>query len=173
MVAIKKFIRINERIRVPEVRLIGPEGNQLGIVSIDKARQIADEAGMDLVEVAPQSNPPVCRVLDYNKFKYDQEKKEREAKKHQKQSRIKEIRLHPNIDEHDYQVKMRQAAGFLKKKDRVKIELFFRGRQIEHLDLGRKILDRFIIDTQAEGQIEKEPQLEGKIMSFVLAPKKN
>jgi len=173
VVAIKKFIRINERIRVPEVRLIGPEGNQLGIVSIDKARQIAEETALDLVEVAPQSNPPVCRVLDYNKFKYDQEKKEREAKKHQKQSRIKEIRLHPNIDEHDYQVKTRQAAGFLKKKDRVKVELFFRGRQIEHLDLGRKILDRFIIDTQADGQVEKEPQLEGKIMSFVLAPKKS
>lgn len=172
MVAIKKFIRINERIRVPEVRLIGAEGNQLGIVSIDKARQIADEAGLDLVEVAPQAVPPVCRVLDYNKFRYDQEKKEREAKKHQRQSRIKEIRLHPNIDEHDLQVKLKQAIGFLKKKDRVKVDLFFKGRQIEHLDLGRKILDKFIIDTQSDGQIEKEPSLEGKIMSFVLAPKK-
>lgn len=172
MVAIKKFIRINERIRVPEVRLIGAEGNQLGIVSIDKARQIAEESALDLVEVAPQANPPVCRVLDYNKFRYDQEKKEREAKKHQRQSRIKEIRLHPNIDEHDLQVKLRQAISFLKKKDRVKVDLFFKGRQIEHLDLGRKILDKFIIDTQSEGQIEKEPSLEGKIMSFVLAPKK-
>ncbi len=172
MVAIKKFIRINERIRVPEVRLIGAEGNQLGIVSIDKARQIAEESALDLVEVAPQANPPVCRVLDYNKFRYDQEKKEREAKKHQRQSRIKEIRLHPNIDEHDLQVKLKQAIGFLKKKDRVKVDLFFKGRQIEHLDLGRKILDKFIIDTQSEGQIEKEPSLEGKIMSFVLAPKK-
>jgi translation initiation factor IF-3 len=172
VVAIKKFIRINERIRVPEVRLIGAEGNQLGIVSIDKARQIAEESALDLVEVAPQANPPVCRVLDYNKFRYDQEKKEREAKKHQRQSRIKEIRLHPNIDEHDLQVKLKQAMGFLKKKDRVKVDLFFKGRQIEHLDLGRKILDKFIIDTQSEGQIEKEPSLEGKIMSFVLAPKK-
>ena len=172
MVAIKKFIRINERIRVPEVRLIGAEGNQLGIVSIDKARQIAEEASLDLVEVAPQAVPPVCRVLDYNKFRYDQEKKEREAKKHQRQSRIKEIRLHPNIDEHDLQVKLKQAIGFLKKKDRVKVDLFFKGRQIEHLDLGRKILDKFIADTQGEGQIEKEPSLEGKIMSFVLAPKK-
>jgi translation initiation factor IF-3 len=172
VVAIKKFIRINERIRVPEVRLIGAEGNQLGIVSIDKARQIAEESALDLVEVAPQANPPVCRVLDYNKFRYDQEKKEREAKKHQRQSRIKEIRLHPNIDEHDLQVKLRQAIGFLKKKDRVKVDLFFKGRQIEHLDLGRKILDKFIADTQSEGQIEKEPSLEGKIMSFVLAPKK-
>jgi translation initiation factor IF-3 len=172
VVAIKKFIRINERIRVPEVRLIGAEGNQLGIVSIDKARQIAEESALDLVEVAPQANPPVCRVMDYNKFRYDQEKKEREAKKHQRQSRIKEIRLHPNIDEHDLQVKLKQAMGFLKKKDRVKVDLFFKGRQIEHLDLGRKILDKFIIDTQSEGQIEKEPSLEGKIMSFVLAPKK-
>ena len=172
MVAIKKFIRINERIRVPEVRLIGAEGNQLGIVSIDKARQIAEESALDLVEVAPQANPPVCRVLDYNKFRYDQEKKEREAKKHQRQSRIKEIRLHPNIDEHDLQVKLKQAIGFLKKKDRVKVDLFFKGRQIEHLDLGRKILDKFITDTQSEGQIEKEPSLEGKIMSFVIAPKK-
>jgi len=172
VVAIKKFIRINERIRVPEVRLIGAEGNQLGIVSIDKARQIAEEASLDLVEVAPQAVPPVCRVLDYNKFRYDQEKKEREAKKHQRQSRIKEIRLHPNIDEHDLQVKLKQAVGFLKKKDRVKVDLFFKGRQIEHLDLGRKILDKFIADTQSEGQIEKEPSLEGKIMSFVLAPKK-
>jgi len=172
VVAIKKFIRINERIRVPEVRLIGAEGNQLGIVSIDKARQIAEEASLDLVEVAPQAVPPVCRVLDYNKFRYDQEKKEREAKKHQRQSRIKEIRLHPNIDEHDLQVKLKQAIGFLKKKDRVKVDLFFKGRQIEHLDLGRKILDKFIADTQSEGQIEKEPSLEGKIMSFVLAPKK-
>jgi len=172
VVAIKKFIRINERIRVPEVRLIGAEGNQLGIVSIDKARQIAEEASLDLVEVAPQAVPPVCRVLDYNKFRYDQEKKEREAKKHQRQSRIKELRLHPNIDEHDLQVKLKQAVGFLKKKDRVKVDLFFKGRQIEHLDLGRKILDKFIADTQSEGQIEKEPSLEGKIMSFVLAPKK-
>jgi translation initiation factor IF-3 len=172
VVAIKKFIRINERIRVPEVRLIGAEGNQLGIVSIDKARQIAEESALDLVEVAPQANPPVCRVLDYNKFRYDQEKKEREAKKHQRQSRIKEIRLHPNIDEHDLQVKLKQAIGFLKKKDRVKVDLFFKGRQIEHLDLGRKILDKFITDTQSEGQIEKEPSLEGKIMSFVIAPKK-
>jgi translation initiation factor IF-3 len=124
------------------------------------------------VEVAPQANPPVCRIMDFSKFKYDQEKKEREAKKNQKQSRIKEIRLHPNIDEHDYLVKMRQTRGFLKKKDKVKIDLFFKGRQIEHADLGRKILDRFIIDTQAEGIVEKEPTLEGKILSLVMAPKK-
>ena len=172
MVEIKKYIRINEKIRVPEVRLVGPESNQLGVVSTDKARELAAQYELDLVEVAPQANPPVCRIMDFSKFKYDQEKKEREAKKNQKQSRIKEIRLHPNIDEHDYLVKMRQAQSFLKKKDRVKIDLFFKGRQIEHADLGRKILDRFIIDTQAEGIVEKEPTLEGKILSLVLAPKK-
>jgi len=172
VVEIKKFIRINEKIRVPEVRLIGPESNQLGIVSIEKAMELASQYALDLVEVAPQANPPVCRVMDFSKFKYDQEKKEREAKKHQRQSRMKEIRLHPNIDEHDYQVKLKQAMGFLKKKDRVKIDLFFKGRQIEHMDLGRKILDRFIIDTQSEGQIEKDPALEGRVMTFVLAPKK-
>jgi translation initiation factor IF-3 len=172
VVAIKKFIRINDRIRVAEVRLIGAEGNQLGIVSSEKARELAQQAGLDLVEVAPQAVPPVCRIMDFSKFKYDQEKKEREAKKHQKAGRLKEIRLHPNIDEHDLQVKVRQAMGFLKKHDRVKVDLFFKGRQIEHLDLGRKILDRFILDTQSEALVEKEPSMEGRIMGFVLAPKK-
>ncbi|MEW6075040.1 MAG: translation initiation factor IF-3 [Candidatus Omnitrophota bacterium] len=172
MVHIKKFIRINERIRVPEVRLVGPEGNQLGVVSIQKALELAEQHGLDLVEVAPQAAPPVCRIIDFSKFKYDQEKKEREAKKHQHQSQLKEIRLKPNIDDHDYQVKLRQALTFLDKKDRVKVELFFKGRQMEHLDLGKKVLDRFISDTQQEAQLEKEPLLEGRIMSFVIAPKR-
>jgi translation initiation factor IF-3 len=171
VVAIKKFIRVNERIRAPQVRLIGPEGNQLGIVSTQKAQEIADQHELDLVEVAPQASPPVCRIIDFSKFKYDQEKKEREAKKHQKQSRLKEIRLKPNIDDHDYQVKLKQAIGFLKKKDKVKINLFFRGRQMEHMDLGRKVLDRFITDMQNDGQLEKDPALEGRVMSFVIAPK--
>ncbi|MFH1640869.1 MAG: translation initiation factor IF-3, partial [Candidatus Omnitrophota bacterium] len=113
----------------------------------------------------------VCRIIDFSKFKYDQEKKEREAKKHQKQVHLKEIRLKPNINEHDYQTKLKHALGFLKKKDKVKISLFFRGRQMEHLDLGRKILDKFIIDTQNEGQIEKEPILEGRVVSLMIAPK--
>lgn len=123
------------------------------------------------MEVAPTANPPVCRITDFSKFKYDQEKKEREAKKHQRQTRLKEIRLKPNIDEHDYQTKVKQAVTFLKKKDKVKVNLFFRGRQMEHLDLGRKILDRFIVDTQNDAVVEKEPALEGRIMSFMLNPK--
>ncbi len=171
MVKIKKFIRINEKIRVPEVRLIGSEGEQLGVMSVQRAQDLATQQELDLVEVAPSATPPVCRITDYSKFKYDLEKKEREAKKHQKQTKIKEIRLKPNIDDHDYRVKLKQTITFLHKKDKVKINLFFRGRQMEHMDLGRKILDRFIADTQNEGLIEKEPNLEGKIMSLVIGPK--
>lgn len=168
---IKKFIRINERIRAPQVRLIGPDGGQLGVMSIQNALEVAGQYELDLVEVAPQASPPVCRVIDFSKFKYDQEKKEREAKKHQKQGRLKEIRLKPNIDDHDYAVKLRQVVGFLEKKDKVKVNLFFRGRQMEHLELGRKVLDRLIIDAQEKGQVEREPNLEGRVISLVLAPK--
>ncbi|MBU1727551.1 MAG: translation initiation factor IF-3 [Candidatus Omnitrophica bacterium] len=164
-------MRINDKIRTPHVRLIGPDGGQLGVVPIQKALEIANQHELDLVEVAASAVPPVCRIIDFSKFKYDQEKKEREAKKHQKQGRLKEIRLKPNIDDHDYETKVKQAVTFLKKKDKVKINLFFRGRQMEHLDLGRKVLDKFIIDTQGDGQVEKEPALEGRIMSFVIAPK--
>ena len=132
---------------------------------------MANQSDLDLVEVAATAVPPVCRIIDFSKFKYDQEKKEREAKKHQKQGKLKEIRLKPNIDEHDYETKLKQTVAFLNKKDKVKVSLFFRGRQMEHLDLGRKVLDKFIIDTQSEGQVEKSPSLEGRIMSFVIAPK--
>jgi len=126
---------------------------------------------LDLVEVAAQANPPVCRIIDFSKFKYDQEKKEREAKKHQKQVKLKEIRLKPNIDVHDYETKVKQAVTFLSKKDKVRINLFFRGRQMEHIDLGRKVLDKFVVDTQNSAQVEKGPMLEGRIMSLVLTPK--
>ncbi|MDD5567792.1 MAG: translation initiation factor IF-3 [Candidatus Omnitrophica bacterium] len=171
MVAIKKFVRINDRIRVPQVRLIGPDGNQLGIVVIQRALDLANQHELDLVEVAPSANPPVCRIVDYSKFKYDEEKKEREAKKHQKQGKLKEIRLKPNIDDHDFQTKVKQAVTFLKKKDKVRVNLFFRGRQMEHIDLGRKVLDRFIKDVQTDGAVEKPPMMEGRIMSLVVAPK--
>lgn len=143
----------------------------MGVVSTQEALNIASQNDLDLVEVAPGASPPVCRIIDFSKFKYDREKKEREAKKHQKQGKLKEIRLKPNIDQHDFATKVKQAVTFLKKKDKVKVNLFFRGRQMEHLDLGKKILDKFIIDTQGDGQVEKEPRLEGRIMSFVIAPK--
>jgi translation initiation factor IF-3 len=169
--AIKKFIRVNERIRVPQVRVIGHDGGQLGVMSVQRALEIANQHELDLVEVAPLASPPVCRIIDFSKFKYDQEKKEREAKKHQRQGRLKEIRLKPNIDDHDYQTKLKQAIGFLQKSDKVKINLFFRGRQMEHVDIGRKVLDRFIADTQHSAQLEKSPAMEGRVMYFVLAPK--
>jgi len=171
VVDIKKFIRVNEKIRVPQVRLIGADGSQLGVMSVERAQELANQNGLDLVEVAAQASPPVCRIIDFNKFKYDQEKKEREAKKHQKQSRIKEIRVKPNIDDHDYEIKLRQVISFLRKKDKVKVNLFFRGRQMEHMDLGRKILDKFMTDTQNDGNVEKNPMLEGRIMSVIIGPR--
>jgi translation initiation factor IF-3 len=172
VVKIKKYIRINERIRAPEVRVVGSEGEQLGVMTVQKAIEIAIQSGLDLIEVAPSAAPPVCRITDFSKFKYDQEKKEREAKKHQRQGQLKEIRMKPNIDENDYQVKLRQTLNFLAKKDRVKVGLFFKGRQMEHMDLGKKVLDRFIVDTQNDGQLEKDPLLEGRVMSLIIAPKR-
>ncbi|MDD5129998.1 MAG: translation initiation factor IF-3 [Candidatus Omnitrophica bacterium] len=167
----KKFTRINDRINAPQVRVIGHDGSQLGVMSVQRALEIANQHELDLVEVAAAATPPVCRIIEYSKFRYDLEKKERESKKHQKQGRLKEIRLKPNIDDHDFETKVKQVVSFLKKKDKVKVNLFFRGRQMEHIDLGRKVLDKFILDTQGDGQVEKAPALEGRIMSFVIAPK--
>ena len=171
MVCINKYIRINEYIRVPEVRVVGPNSEQLGVMMVRRAVELAREHGLDLVEVAPMAKPPVCRIIDFSKYKYEQEKKERKSKKSQHVTHLKEIRVKPNIDEHDYQTKLKQVLAFLEKKDKVKINLFFRGRQMEHLDLGRKVLDKFIADSQEHAIVEKEPILEGRIMSFVLSPK--
>lgn len=171
MVDIKRFIRINERIRAPQVHLIVPEGDSKGVVPTQKALELASQYELDLVEVAPNVEPPVCRIMDYSKFKYDQEKKEREAKKHQIRTHLKEVRLKPNIEEHDYQVKLKQAINFLNKKDTVKVSLFFRGRQMAHLDLGRKVFDRFINDAQQAGKLERDSALQGRIISAVLTPR--
>ena len=153
------------------MRLIGKDGEQLGVVPIQRALELSDQSELDLVEVAPQADPPVCRIMDFSKFKYDQEKKERQAKKHQKQGQLKEIRVKPNISEHDYQIKLKQLIGFLAKKDKIKVSMMFRGRQFEHMDLGRKIIDRFVADTQNDGILEKEPVIEGRIISMIVAPK--
>ncbi len=170
VVDIRKFIRVNSSIRASQVRLVGAEGEQLGVVDLPKALQLADESSLDLVEVAPNSKPPVCRIMDFAKFKYDQEKKEREAKKHQKQVQIKEIRVKPNIEDHDYQVKLRHSLEFLKKGNKVKINLFFRGREMSHKELGQRIIDKFISDMSGAGVMEKSPALEGRILSMVFAP---
>ncbi|MFH1655163.1 MAG: translation initiation factor IF-3 [Candidatus Omnitrophota bacterium] len=168
---IQKYIRVNQRIRVREIRLIGPKGEQLGILPTAKGLQLAEEQGLDLVEVAAGAKPPVCRVMDFSKYKYDQERQERQAKKKQRQSRLKEIRVKPKIGEHDYQVKLRHTVEFLKKRDRVKVSLFFRGREMAHREFGRKILDKFIADTASVGQIEKGPSQEGRIMTMTIIPK--
>ncbi|MDP8264893.1 MAG: translation initiation factor IF-3 [Candidatus Aceula lacicola] len=164
-------MRTNERIRVPEVRVIGPESEQLGVVLIKRALELAQENDLDLVEIAPTAKPPVCRIMDFSKYKYDQEKKERLEKKKQKVTHLKQIRIKPHIDQHDYQVKLKQAISFLEKKDKVKVNLFFRGREMAFRDQGREVLKKFIQDISEHGQIEKDLNMMGRVMSVVVAPK--
>ncbi len=171
MVTIQKMIRVNERIRSPEVRVIGPNSEQLGVVIIKRALELARESGLDLVEVAPTATPPVCRVMDFSKYKYDQEKKERRVKKSQRVSHLKQLRLKPHIDEHDYKVKIRKAISFLERKDKVKLNLMFRGREMSYPEQGKRILDRCIVDLAQYGQAEKAPMLEGRVMSVTISPK--
>jgi len=171
VVYIRKFIRTNARIRVPEVRLVGSNGEPLGVVATREAQQKADESELDLVEVAPQSKPPVCRIMDFAKYKYDQEKKERQAKKQQHKVHVKEIRLKPTIDENDYQVKLRKLKDFLDRGDKVKVRLMFRGREMAHQELGRRVIDRVVADTVQHGQIERPPKLEGRIIYMVIGKK--
>lgn len=150
--------------------MIGPESEQLGVVAIFRALDLAREYGLDLVEIAPTAQPPVCRIMDYSKFKYEQEKKERLMKKNQAVVHLKQIRLKPHIGDGDFQVKVKQAIGFLKKKDKVKINMMFRGREITHIELGREILDRFVKDVAEYGQPEKDPFMEGRVMTVQFNP---
>jgi translation initiation factor IF-3 len=152
------------------VRLIGPEGQQLGVVAVYDALRMAREAGMDLVEVAPAAVPPVCRVLDYGKFKYEQARKEREAKRNQKISELKGMRLRPKIDDHDLEFKTRTIADFLEEGDKVKVTVIFRGREIAHSDLGRKVLEKVVTDLKDVALVERSPFMEGKTMTVILAP---
>ncbi|MFC1630997.1 translation initiation factor IF-3 [Candidatus Omnitrophota bacterium] len=163
--------RINHRIRADKIRLIGKDGEQLGITTLPEGISRATADGLDLVEVATQTQPPVCRIMDYSKFKYEQEKKQKEAKKHQKRIRLKEIKIRPKIEEHDYQVKLKNAERFLGRGDKVKVTLTFRGREMSHQELGRRLIDRFIKDSGHLGQIEKGPVVEGRFINLFLAPK--
>ena len=153
------------------MRLIGADGQQLGIMSTQDALKAAQDARLDLVEVAPNVQPPVCRIIDFTKFKYDQERKEREAKKHQKGGRLKEIRLKPKIEEHDYQFKLKHLQRFLKRRDKVKVSLMFRGREMSHQELGRRIIDRVIQDLSGVADIEKGPFREGRSIMVFFTPK--
>ncbi|CAH1225227.1 MULTISPECIES: translation initiation factor IF-3 [Paenibacillus] len=162
---------INDEIRVKEVRLIGADGEQLGITPIREALQIALDANLDLVNVAPTAKPPVCRIMDYGKFRYETQKKEKEARKNQKIVDIKEIRLSATIDEHDFQTKLRNAVKFLGEGDKVKASVRFRGREIAHSEIGRKVLERLATETAEISSQERAPKLEGRSMIMILTPK--
>jgi translation initiation factor IF-3 len=164
--------RINERIRVPKVRLIGADGEQLGIVETAEAMRRAQEADLDLVEVAPNSKPPVTRLLDYSKYKYEQEQKQKAARKHQQQVNVREIKLRPKIADHDYETKKGHVERFLRHRNKVKITIMFRGREQAHPERGRNLLQRLFEDLDGLATIESEPLQEGRNMSMMLAPSK-
>jgi translation initiation factor IF-3 len=162
--------RINERIRVPEVRLIDENGEQVGIVQTNEALERARERDLDLVEVAPGSKPPVCRILDYSKYKYEQEQKAKQARKHQQQTNVREIKLRPKIAQHDYETKRGHVERFLKNQDKVKVTIMFRGREQSHPERGRMLLDRLLEDVSEIGVMEQAPLQEGRNMTMLLGP---
>ena len=168
---ISKDWRINEEIRVREVRLVSDDGEQLGIVPVRDALGIALEKGLDLVEVAPSAQPPVCRLMDYGKFKFEQNKREKEARKKQKIISVKEVKMRPNIEEHDFQVKAKNARKFLSGGDKVKLTIMFRGREITHPELGEKLSLKFVGELTDISSVEKPPKVEGRNMVTVLIPK--
>jgi len=164
--------RTNERIRVPEVRVIGDDGQQIGVMRTDEALRYAQQRDLDLVEVAPEARPPVCRVLDYSKYKYEQAQKVKAAKKHQQQITIREIKFRPKIAEHDYATKKGHVERFLRHKDKVKITIMFRGREVTHPERGTMILDRLAEELSELSQIEQRPNLDGRNMTMMLGPSK-
>jgi translation initiation factor IF-3 len=167
----KEGPRINEEIRVREVQLIDDKGANVGVVPIERALQMAQEAGIDLVEISPNQTPPVAKILDFGRFKYQSQKKAAEARKKQRTIEIKEIKMRPNIDIHDYDVKMRSIRRFFEEGDKVKVTLRFRGREMAHQELGAKLLDKVKVDTATLAKVEAEPKLEGRQMTMVLAPR--
>ncbi|MEM1316329.1 MAG: translation initiation factor IF-3 [Pseudomonadota bacterium] len=164
--------RVNDRIRVPEIRLIDHEGENQGVVTPGDAIRMAEAVGLDLVEISPNASPPVCKIMDFGKFKYEQQKKAVEAKKKQKIIEVKEVKFRPNIDTHDYDVKMRNVTRFLEDGDKVKVTLRFRGREMAHQELGRDVLHRIAKDTETLGKVESMPKMEGRQMIMVIGPAK-
>lgn len=165
-------LMINEQIRDKEVRLVGPDGEQIGVVSSKEAQKIADEAGLDLVKIAPNAKPPVCKVIDYGKYRYELSRKEKDAKKKQKTVELKEIRLSPNIEANDLNTKMNAARKFLAKGNKVKITLRFRGREMAHMNSSKHILDDFAENLSDVAVVEKAPKVEGRSIGMVLAEKR-
>jgi translation initiation factor IF-3 len=163
--------RINEEIGVPNVRLVDQDGEMVGVVGRNEAIQRAMEAGLDLVEIAPNADPPVCKILDFGKFKYEAQKKKNEARKKQKVIEVKEIKLRPSIDDHDYDVKMRSMTKFLDEGDKVKVTMRFRGRELAHQELGMNVLIRVRDDLEEVAKVEQMPRMEGRQMTMVISPK--
>jgi translation initiation factor IF-3 len=168
---IVKEVAINWEIKAPEVRVIDPDGKQMGVLPVKEAIKIAEERGLDLVEVAPNSQPPVCRIMNYVKYKYQQSKRTQEARKHQTVIRIKEVKVRPRTEEHDFQFKLRHVKRFLDEGNKVKISILFRGREIAHPEFGKELLNRFIEGVKDVVVIEQSPRLEGRNMVMILAPK--
>lgn len=162
---------LNEEITAKEVRLIGADGETLGIMSSDKALEIAYDQGMDLVLMSGQANPPVCKIMDYGKYRFELAKKEKENRKNQKVVNLKEVRLSPSIDNHDFETKLKNACKFLKNGDKVKVSVRFRGREIHHASIGEEILDRFVKGAEEFGTVDKKAKLEGKNMAITISPK--
>lgn len=170
--AINKDLRINDEIRAREVRLVGDDGEQLGIVSLRDALAMAQERRVDLVEVSPTARPPVCRLMDYGKFKYEQAKRDRESRKKQKVVSVKELKMRPTIEDHDFEVKVRSAQRFLSEGDKVKCTMIFRGREIVHASLGQETLKKLAERVVDVAVVERPPRVEGRAMIMILAPKK-
>ena len=164
-------MRINEEIRAREVRVIGSDGEQLGIMSGREAQQFAYEKHLDLVEIAPTAKPPVCRIMDYGKYRYEQQKREKESRKKQKTFDIKEVKLRPGIEEHDFNVKFKNAVRFLEDGDKVKVTIMFRGRELSHPELGEVLLNKMAAQLKEMAVVERQPKLEGKNMIMIVAPK--
>lgn len=171
MPGIEKQYRVNERIRVPQVRLIDENGIQIGIVPTRQALATAQERGLDLIEVAPTAKPPVCRIMDYGKYRYQQEKRDREARKKHKQSELRAVRLRPMIDEHDLDTKVKLVKRLLGEGDKVRVNLIFRARELPHPELGRRVLQKLADSVTDLAQIERPPVLEGRMMTMILTPK--
>ena len=161
---------MNERIRIAQVRVIGAGGEQLGVMNPQDALRLAREQSLDLVEVAPQTSPPVCRIMDFNKFRYEQARREREARKKHRMAKLKEMKFKPHIGEHDYHVKLQQLKRFLGRGDKAKVTMVFRGRELSHTELGRRVLNRLVTDLTGVGRVERDPILEGRCMTMIFSP---
>ncbi|MBL8416174.1 MAG: translation initiation factor IF-3 [Propionivibrio sp.] len=170
--ALQKAQRVNEEINAPEIRLVGVESEALGIMSVRQALQLAEEAGVDLVEIAPMAQPPVCRIMDYGKFKYQEQKRQHEQKLKQKQVQVKEVKFRPGTDENDYQIKLRNMVRFLQEDDKVKVTLRFRGREMAHQEIGMRQIERIRTDLQDFAAVEQMPKMEGRQMVMILTPSK-